>query len=175
MSCILIQSFHGGAWATLTQTTLTSHEYWRLLTAHFVHLNWQHLGLNMTGAGLCLLVFAKDIPIGHWLASAILISLFSSFGLLIIGMPGQYMGFSDTLYGWVILGILSIYTSDRWLSILMLGLLIGKLSYEQCFPSPFSAVFEGATIATNSHLLGVAGGFLYFGYMALLKKQQHNL
>ncbi len=174
MSCILIQVTQGQHWATLTSDSLTTHEYWRLITAHFIHLNWQHFAFNMVGAGLCLLIFAKDVEISHWLISAIVISLFSSLGLIFTGFEGSYMGFSDTLYGWIVIGILSIYSKERWLSLLMLTFLTGRILYEQFFPSPFGELFDGATVASNSHLFGLLGGFLYFAFMILLKNRKNT-
>ncbi len=161
--CALCQLTGGISWASLTHTTFTHHEYWRLLTAHMIHSSWGHYGFNMAGAGLCLLVFRHDIKLKDWVLSALLISLFSSLCMLFFHtFEGRYLGFSDTLYGWILLGILAILPKERLLGLALLVLLVGRIAYEYIFPgSPFDAILGGAKVAKASHLFGLLGGVLY--------------
>src|ERR687898_192895 len=47
---------------------LEAGEWWRLLTAHFVHLSLKHAVLNMLGLGLMWALFARDYSPGEWAA-----------------------------------------------------------------------------------------------------------
>lgn len=174
--CFLTQITNGISWASLTSNALNANEYWRLITGHFVHYSWEHLGFNIAGAGLCLLVFRKDLPSKHWLISALLISLFSSLCMLFFHtFSGRYFGFSDTLYGWIIMGILALRTSEKLLGNVLLILLTARLLYEVIFPgSPFENMLGGAMVAKKSHLFGLIGGVLYT-YLCIPKMRRRWL
>ena len=73
-------------------------EYWRLVTAHFVHLGWAHALLNSGG----LLLVAWMQPMGsvwRWWAFYLASSLFISIVMLINGEVSTYVGASGVLHG----------------------------------------------------------------------------
>ena len=49
---------------------LADGEWWRLLTAHFVHLDAEHAFLNSLGVVLMWALFARDYSPWRWAASA---------------------------------------------------------------------------------------------------------
>lgn len=166
--------FAGGAqWASLIPARVNGGEIWRLLSAHFVHTNWQHYLMNMAGIASCLFVFRHDVAVKDWIFSAIFISFFSSVCLYFYFTPWQsYVGFSDVLHGWIVIGILGVSVKEPKLALLILAALVIKLSYENVFETPSAAFLDGSRVATESHLFGAAAGLLYgFATQATLRQQ----
>ena len=160
--CFALQFFDTSALMQLSLSKINNGEIWRLLTAHFIHINWQHFLMNMLGAGLCLAVFRDDVPPLHWVYSAVLLSLFSSIGLYFIYDDGQtYVGFSDVLHGWIAIGVFSMLPKETKLAAAMLTFCLFKVFYENFFDSPSSDMLEGSRVATESHLLGCIGGGVF--------------
>src|SRR5690242_11323491 len=50
------------------RVALAQGEWWRALTAHFVHLDLEHAALNGMGMVLMWALFARDYPPLRWLA-----------------------------------------------------------------------------------------------------------
>src|ERR1700741_1791930 len=50
------------------RTAIASGEWWRLLSAHFVHLGAEHAALNGLGVVLMWALFARDYSPARWLA-----------------------------------------------------------------------------------------------------------
>ena len=174
---ICLQLSDGNSWAALSPGKIRNGELWRLLSAHFIHINWHHFAMNMAGAALCLAVFRFDVPAIHWLISAITISLFSSLLLFLSYSPTQsYVGFSDTLHGWIVIGILAMLSKEPKLATAILTILLGKLLYENFIEPPSAVLLEGSRVATESHLFGAIGGLLYsLAYNAELRQRLLSL
>ena len=138
---------------------LTSGQPWRLLTAHFVHLDAEHALLNCFGLVLMWALFARDYSPGRWLAIYLAAGVAISIGLWFRD-PGvtNYVGASGALHGVMAAGTLAHLRRgdiDRWpLAII----LVAKLSYEQYAGAmPFS---ESGTTIINAHLYGAVGGLV---------------
>ena len=56
-------------------------QWWRLLTAHLVHLSWQHTLLNCGGLVLLWILFARELSPGRWLWVTCLSALTIDLGL----------------------------------------------------------------------------------------------
>src|SRR6476646_11449615 len=56
-------------------------EYWRLLTANFVHLGWWHLFLNALGVVVLVLLCPESLSWSVWLRRLLVIGLGMSLGL----------------------------------------------------------------------------------------------
>ena len=69
----LIQATDGTEWASLWFSRLPTGEWWRLVTGHLVHMDWQHYAMNMMGLSMCLVVFRDDLAAWHWSASFVLV------------------------------------------------------------------------------------------------------
>ncbi|NRB40068.1 MAG: rhombosortase [Pseudomonadales bacterium] len=149
-------------WAALIPQAINDGEIWRVLSAHFIHINWNHFAMNMAGTALCIAVFRFDVAPKHWLISAIFISLFSSLFLYLSYQPQQsYVGFSDTLHGWLVIGMLAMLSKEPKLAGIMLTVFIGKLLYENFVEPPSAHLLAGSRVATESHLFGAMGGLVY--------------
>ena len=161
--CGLIQWLDGNAWASLQVQDTLSGQWWRIITAHLVHFDWQHYAMNMAGLGLCIAVFYKDCHWLHWYLSFFILSLFSSLGLLIIyPMNTSYVGFSDVLHGWIMLGCIAIYKKEKKLAITVFVLFWLKI-IEENLNLPFFTSFgvSGGNVAKESHILGAVSGVFY--------------
>ena len=136
-------------------------EWFRVLTAHWVHLGWQHGLLNAGG----FLLVAWVYPKGHWLAWIgfyVFSSICISSVLLFDDSISSYVGASGVLHGLLILAAYFSRWLEPWRRYLMIAVICAKLIWEQ---SPwYSDVSVGAVIggniATNAHLIGGLCGLL---------------
>jgi rhomboid family GlyGly-CTERM serine protease len=128
--------------------------WWRLLTAHIVHLDAHHLILNELGLVLMWSLFAQDFDPVDWCAIVLSGALAISCGLWWLSPHvAWYVGASGVLHTVMGAGAASHWVTrawDRW--ILTLGL-CGKLAWEQWggHGSPL--------VVTDAHLYGAVCGF----------------
>jgi rhomboid family GlyGly-CTERM serine protease len=129
--------------------------WWRLLTAHIVHLDAHHLLLNGLGLVLVWSLFAQDFDAVEWCVIVMTGALSISCGLWWLS-PGVtwYVGASGLLHTVMAAGAarhLAERSWDRW--ILFLGLCV-KLLWEQ---------FGGQAaplVVVDAHLYGAISGFI---------------
>src|ERR1700742_955555 len=128
--------------------------WWRLLTAHIVHLDLHHLILNELGLVLMWALFAQDFDLEEWCAIVLSGALAISCGLWWLSPHGAwYVGASGVLH--TVMGArdanhLLARACAGW--ILTLGL-CGKLAWEHW------RGHASALVVTDAHLYGAAGGF----------------
>jgi rhomboid family GlyGly-CTERM serine protease len=134
-------------------------QWWRLLTAHFVHLDVEHALLNGLGLVLMWALFARDYSPLRWAAIYLFAALTISAGLWWLN-PGLewYVGASGALHGVMTAGTLAHLRRrdlDGWI---LAAFIIAKLCYEQFAGSmPFAGTVN--TIV-DAHLYGAAGGLV---------------
>lgn len=139
----------------LESSMVLKDEWWRLVSAHWVHLGWQHSLLN--GLGLLLVWYLA--PRGKWyywwsfyIVSALIISTF----LLYQGEVRSYVGASGVLHGLLILAAYysSILSTPRRL--LFIGIIIAKLIWEQTpwYSDNGLGNVIGGYVVTQAHLWG---------------------
>ncbi len=128
--------------------------WWRLLTAHAVHLNAHHLLLNELGLVLMWSLFARDYDAVEWCVIVLSGALAISCGLWWLSPHViWYVGASGVLHSVMAAGCakhLAERTWDRWL--LLIALCV-KLAYEQ------SRGHAAPMIVVDAHLYGSAAGF----------------
>src|SRR5450755_1839119 len=128
--------------------------WWRLLTAHIVHLDVHHLILNELGLVLVWSLFAQDYDGVEWCAIVLSGALAISCGLWWLSpRVTWYVGASGVLHSVMAAGCakhLAERAWDRW--ILLIGL-CAKLAYEQ------STGHAAPVIVVDAHLYGAAAGF----------------
>jgi rhomboid family GlyGly-CTERM serine protease len=134
-------------------------EWWRLLTAHFVHLDAEHALLNGLGLVLMWALFARDYSPLRWAAIYLFASLTISAGLWFLN-PGLewYVGASGALHGVMTAGTLAHLRRrdlDGWI---LAAFVVAKLCYEQYAGSmPFAGT---ASTIVDAHLYGAVGGLV---------------
>jgi rhomboid family GlyGly-CTERM serine protease len=129
--------------------------WWRLLTAHIVHLDLHHLLLNELGLVLIWALFAGDYDPVEWCIIVLSGALAISSGLWWLSpRVSWYVGLSGVLH--TIMGAgcarhLALRAWDRWI---LIGCLVAKLAYEQL------GGHEPALVVVDAHLYGAVCGFL---------------
>ena len=128
--------------------------WWRLLTAHIVHLDLHHLLLNELGLVLMWSLFAQNYDAVEWCVIVLAGALAISSGLWWLSpRVSWYVGMSGVLHSVMAAGAVKHMVErswDRW--ILLIGLLV-KLAWEHwTAPAPL--------IVTDAHLYGACSGFV---------------
>jgi rhomboid family GlyGly-CTERM serine protease len=154
------------------RTALAAGQEWRLLTAHFVHLDFDHAALNSLGLVLMWALFARDYRPRQWLAI-----LLGSIAAIDAGLwlrdstIAWYVGSSGALHGIMAAGTLAHLRRrdlDGW--ILAVFILL-KLAYEQSAGAlPFTDSHAGVIV--DAHLFGTLGGA---GIAAFLRPRMESL
>ncbi len=162
----------GATWtAALRYERLALHggEWWRLISAHWVHLGARHLWLDSAGLALLWALYARELRPGHW-------------GLVLIGATAAidaglwwaqpqvqwYVGLSGLLHGAWAAGAGAVgLRRGRW-GWLMLALLALKLGLEQ--RGGASLVVSQFPVVTIAHVYGALGGLAALGALALARK-----
>lgn len=134
-------------------------QWWRLLGAHFVHLDARHLLFNLVGLALLWRLFAHEYRGLRWLAIFLLAMLSVDAGLW-WGSPqvAWYVGASGALHGIWSAGAWAQWRRDSLLSALPLAALLLKLGAEQWGGG--SVVVSGMPVVVQAHLYGALGGLL---------------
>ena len=157
----MIQSGGGAAQALLRydRQALAAGQWWRLLSAHVIHLGYEHALLDVAGLALMWALFARDYSWRGWLLILGLGVAGVDAGLWLLSSTTQwYVGSSGVLHGVLVAGTaahLRARQPDGWVLAL---LLVGKLVYEQTAGAlPLTA---GGAVIVDAHLYGAVGGAL---------------
>jgi len=128
--------------------------WWRLLTAHIVHLDAHHLILNELGLVLMWSLFAYDYDAVEWCVIVLSGALSISSGLWWLSpRVAWYVGASGVLHSVMAAGAakhLIEHAWDRWILFLALA---AKLAYEQL------GGHEPPLVVVDAHLYGAICGF----------------
>jgi len=132
-------------------------QWWRILSAHFAHLNLEHALLNSLGLVLMWALFARDYSAWRWSAIYLAAALAVSAGLWFLNPEIQwYVGASGALHGVMTAGTLAHLRRrdlDGWILAIFI---VAKLSYEQLSGAlPFAG---SSDTLVDAHLYGAVGG-----------------
>jgi rhomboid family GlyGly-CTERM serine protease len=161
-------------WARYDRVGLEAGEVWRLVTGHLVHLGLEHLLLDLGALVLIRLVIGTALSAGEWIAAA-LVSMTAIDAGLYFGTPdlAWYVGLSGVLHGLLMAGAFALLRTDRPFAILLLAGIAAKLAWEHAVgPLPWSAAATGGPVITAAHLYGAAGGVLFAGLSALVRRSR---
>ena len=129
--------------------------WWRLLTAHIVHLDLHHLLLNQLGLVLMWSLFAGDYDAVEWCVIVLAGALSISCGLWWLSpRVSWYVGASGVLHSVMAAGTVKHVCErawDRWILSIGLGI---KLAWEH---------WSGAAaplVVVDAHVYGAASGFI---------------
>lgn len=142
------------------RTAIAAGEWWRLASAHLVHLDTGHAVLNALGLALVWALFARDFSPWRWLAIVGAAAACIDLGLWFRDASLEwYLGASGVLHGTMAAGTVAhLRRRDRdgWL---LAAFLLLKLGYEQLSGAlPFAPA--DVPVVVDAHLYGAAGGLL---------------
>ena len=149
---------------------LQAGEYWRLLSAHFVHLDGHHLALNLAGLALLWGAFARDYRPRQWLMVALLSIAAIDAGLWFISTQVLwYVGLSGVLHGVWAAGAWACCVRRERAGVLFVAALVAKLAYEHIVgPNPLD---QGLPVVSIAHIYGAAGGTVAALVLALWRRR----
>ncbi len=140
------------------RSALHAGQWWRLASAHLVHLDLRHTVLNGLGLTLMWALFVRDYRARQWFLILVTSAAFIDAGLWFRDSAVEwYVGASGVLHGVMAAGVLAQLRRREWSGALLGLFLLGKLIYEQ---TTGALPFAGASVpvVVDAHLYGVIGG-----------------
>lgn len=157
----LATSGDAGRWALrFDRAAIRTGEVWRLLTGHFVHLDFRHTAVNIAGVALIAALFSRLYGVQRWVFISVTSIAAVDAGLWFANPEIEwYVGASGWLHGLMAAGAIGQWR-DRRIEALILGaFLFLKLAWEQWSGAlPFSGVQDDVVV--DAHLYGALGGAL---------------
>jgi rhomboid family GlyGly-CTERM serine protease len=149
---------------------IQQHQWWRLLTGHWVHANWIHYALNMTGFMLCVALTETKWTLPQWLWRIVALSAGISLGLWLLKPNlGWYVGFSGDLFGLYVLCAIASWSRQKIMSSLLLVIIALKLILDLWSSVKITSTeLIGVPVLVDAHLYGVASAlFIELIYLAI--------
>lgn len=132
-------------------------EPWRVITAHWVHFNWQHLALNALGLVLCVAIARPDWSIRRWVAYNLLLAI--GISALFTWLNSElvwYVGYSGVLFGLFLLAAIELYKTERVIALLLGIGVCSKVGLEQISDLKVtSSDLIGVPVIIDAHLYGL--------------------
>ena len=154
---MLVCQMVGPEWLRYDTRLVREGEWWRLLSAHWVHANWIHFGLNSAGFILCVMLTGVRWSCWQWSWRIVILSGAISAGLYLWqDQLGWYVGFSGVLFGLFVLAATASLSEQRVMSSLLLGFIALKIGLEQYSSVNItSSDLIGIPVLVDAHLYGV--------------------
>ncbi|MEM7376909.1 MAG: rhombosortase [Pseudomonadota bacterium] len=140
-------AIEGGAW-------------WLLLSGNVVHLNLGHLGMNLLGLTVIVLLVWHHLRTPEWVLCFVVSALAVGIGLYLRDPNlNYYVGLSGALHGLLLAGVLLDLVDAPIGGGLLLAAIVAKLGWEQWHGAvPGSEWAAGGNVVVNSHLYGALAG-----------------
>ncbi|WP_083329187.1 rhombosortase [Marinobacter salinus] len=151
-----------------------SGEVWRLVSAHFVHLDWPHFLLNLLGLWLLWLLVGKAFNMDQWLLLIVLLSVSITMGLRIWSPEVDwYVGLSGLLYGMLAIGlVMRIQNLKSPLTFLFFLVLLK--AFLDSFFGPLTLIdLTEHRVVSDAHVYGIVSG-TGFGLIGRIMLFQRN-
>ena len=159
-------------WLAYDRSQLDNFQWWRMLTAHFLHTNITHLLLNITGLTLLWALHGHYFKMSCYISQFFVLCLGTSIGLYFFaGQMQWYVGLSGVLHGLFIIGAyLDIQNQFKTGWIMLSGVWL-KVVHEQIYgASEEVAKLIAAHVAIDAHLFGTVTGSIIILYYLGIKK-----
>lgn len=137
-------------------------EYWRLLSAHLVHLGWSHLLLNLAGFLMVWMLFSQGFTVMAWVLISLACVAAMDIGFFFFDPDLHwYVGLSGLLHGLFVAGALSEIRRGLREGYTLFAFVVAKLVWEQTVgPVPLTQETSGGPVIVNAHLYGAIGGLV---------------
>ncbi|MGC4027822.1 MAG: rhombosortase [Steroidobacteraceae bacterium] len=162
LALLLLPLTGGDAWRDAWQyqrSQIASGQWWRLATAHLVHLDARHALVNAAGLALLWALFARSYSARQW--CLVLAAIATGIGAGLWWLQPQlqwYVGASGVLHGIFAAGCVALIRTQPTAGWVAAAVFAAKLLWEQWQgPLPFSGT---AQVITAAHLYGAVGGAL---------------
>jgi rhomboid family GlyGly-CTERM serine protease len=158
---------------SLEAAKISNGEYWRILTANFVHFGWAHTLMNIAAFLLCSLVFFSDANLKKYSLLILWCCLGVGVGVFFFSPEySPYAGLSGAIHGLIVAGLIQTRAYPMWIKVGGLMLLTGKLIQENLPGYQATDLQEliPVAIAVESHVYGAIAGALFAGGDWLLTK-----
>ncbi len=150
------------AWA-LERGAVLEGEFYRLATAHLVHLSRTHSVLNILGLALITVSIWSILTARFVLRATLWAGAAISLGWVLLQPAGlTYVGFSGISHGIYAFGALHLLRRGPvWIGVIVLACMSIKIGYEFAYgPVPGAEAEIGGRVALLAHALGTLGGAL---------------
>ena len=132
-------------------------EYWRILSAHWIHVNWRHWLLNSAGLILCMGIASPVWSIWRWVIYHLVLA--SGISLLFTMLNPElhwYVGYSGVLFGIFSLAAFDLYAREKLIaSLLLVGMMV-KIALEQTGDlNVTTRDFIDSPVIIDAHLYGL--------------------
>jgi len=172
--CVILQLSGMQTSLRFDRAAIAAGEWYRLLTASFVHLNERHMFMNVLGLVLIGVFFSRYLKLWLWLLVILLSSLVVTLGLYWLNPSlHYYVGLSGVLHA--LLAVASVQEIKRFpvAGWLLLTLLVAKLLWEQMYGAlSGSEQMIGGRVIVDAHLYGFISGQIVLIVQALAKMKK---
>lgn len=163
---------------SLDAEKVISGEYWRILTANFVHFGWAHTLMNVAAFVLCTAALLSEISPLKYLSLLLICCLTVGIGIYWFNPEYRpYAGLSGAIHGLIVAGLIQTRAYPLWIKIVGLLLIMGKLIQENLpgYTATDLQQLIPAAVAVESHMYGaIAGAVFALGDGLLqLKNRKH--
>jgi rhomboid family GlyGly-CTERM serine protease len=132
-------------------------EFWRVISAHWIHFNWQHLLLNGLGLLLCVAIARPVWSIGRWIGYNLLLAI--GISMLFTWLNPElvwYVGYSGVLFGVLLLAAIDLFKTERVIALLLGIGVCSKVALEQTSSLTVTTNdFIGVPVIIDAHLYGL--------------------
>jgi len=151
-------------WLRYDRSALEAGQWWRIVSAHFVHLGVSHTLLNLAGFGLVAAIFRRDLRVRDWIGAGLSSAAAITAGLYVFSPETDwYVGLSGVLHGWFVIGALRVTESQRGVGMVLVAALAVKLGWEQLVGvMPTTLALDVGPVVVDAHLYGASGAALFY-------------
>jgi rhomboid family GlyGly-CTERM serine protease len=132
-------------------------EFWRVVTAHWIHFSWQHLLLNSLGLVLIVAIARPAWSIGRWIVYNLLLAI--GISMLLTWFNPEltwYVGYSGVLFGVFLLAAIELFKTERIIALLLgLGVCIKVVLEQTGSVAVTTSDFIGVPVIIDAHLYGI--------------------